>query len=73
MHPIDDNITKSKISHLTEKERYKIEGYRALKMSNRKIAIALNKSHSTINAEIKRGLVKQLRSEAYRTVKGLRI
>jgi IS30 family transposase len=48
--------------HLTEIDRYKIEGYRQLKLSNREIAKALGKSHSAINAEIRRGTVKQLTS-----------
>jgi len=61
----DDNtkIGASKARHLTEGERYKIEGYKAIKLSNRSIAKALEKSHSAINAEIKRGSVKQLRSD----------
>ena len=54
---------RSKISQITEKERYKIEGYKAIKLSNRSIAKILNKSHTAINNEIKRGTVKQLTSE----------
>ena len=61
----DDNTKKekSKGRHITEKERYKIEGYKGIKMSNREIAKALGKSHSAINEEIKRGMVRQLRSD----------
>jgi len=48
---------KRKGKHITEEERYKIEGYKEIKLSNREIARILNKSHSTINEEIKRGEV----------------
>jgi len=51
------------MSHITEKERYKIEGFKSIKLSNREIAKALNKSHTAINAEIKRGSVKQMKSD----------
>ena len=54
---------KSKTRHFTEGERYKIEGYKQLKLSNRKIAKILGKSHSAVNEEIKRGQVTQLTSE----------
>ena len=59
----NDNNTKNKISHFTEKERYKIEGYKAIKMSNRRIAKELNKSHSATNKEVHRGTVVQLNSD----------
>jgi len=61
----NNNIKKAKKkgSHITEEERYKIEGYKAIKLSNRAIAKVLNKSHSAINAEINRGKVKQLTTE----------
>jgi len=49
--------------HITEQERYKIEGFKQIKLSNRKIAKALNKSHTAINKEIKRGTVTQMNSE----------
>ena len=60
-----DNTKKGKreISHITEKERYKIEGYKAIKMSNRMISRMLCKSHSAINAEIRRGTVEQMKSD----------
>lgn len=62
----EKNNTKaggSKQSHITEKERYKIEGCKAVGMSNRAIAQVLNRSHTAINKEIKRGTVKQMRSD----------
>lgn len=49
--------------HITEKDRYKIEGFKQVKMSNRAIAKVLNKSHTAINTEIKRGSVKQLKTD----------
>jgi IS30 family transposase len=54
---------KSKATHITEAERYKIEGYKEIGLSNRKIAKAINKSHSSINNEVKRGKVRQLNSD----------
>jgi IS30 family transposase len=53
------NEEKSKGRHLTESERYKIEGYKQEKKSNRAIAALLGRSHSTINAEVKRGSCTQ--------------
>jgi IS30 family transposase len=38
---------KSKVRHLDERERNKIEGFKQLKMSNRAIAKLLGRSHST--------------------------
>jgi IS30 family transposase len=49
--------------YITEQERYKIEGFKAIKLSNRAIARALAKSHTAINDEIKRGTVKQLKTD----------
>jgi IS30 family transposase len=57
------NSDKRKGSHLTEEERYKIEGYKQIKLSNREIGKILGKSHSTINEEIKRGEVVQRRTD----------
>lgn len=54
---------KRKGAHLTEEERYKIEGYKEIGMSNRKIAKALSKTHSAINKEVKRGMVVQLKTD----------
>jgi IS30 family transposase len=49
--------------YITEQERYKIEGFKAIKLSNRAIARALDKSHTAINDEIKRGTVRQLKTD----------
>lgn len=64
-HQEQNSIKKREIkgSHLTEAERYKIEGYKEIGMSNREIAKVLHKSHSTINEEIKRGEVIQRRTD----------
>jgi len=50
-------------AHITEIERYKIEGYKEIKLSNREIGKILGKSHSAINEEVKRGRVRQLKSD----------
>jgi IS30 family transposase len=66
MCPNENNnieIEKRKGRHLSEQERYKIEGYKEIGMSNRKIAEALGKAHSGINKEIKRGEVLQRKSD----------
>ena len=62
---IDTNTgrSKSKHQHFTETDRYKIEGYKQIKMSHRKIAIELGKSHSAVNKEVKRGMVTQRTTE----------
>ena len=54
---------KRKGQHIREEERYKIEGYKEIGMSNRKIAKALNKSHSAINKEVNRGKVAQRKTD----------
>jgi IS30 family transposase len=48
---------------LKEAERYKIEGYKQIGKSNREIARIMGRSHSAINEEIKRGNVRQLKSD----------
>jgi IS30 family transposase len=54
---------RNKGGYISEPERYKIEGFKNVRMSNRAIAVALNRSHSSINEEVKRGTVKQRRSD----------
>jgi IS30 family transposase len=54
---------ESKGKHITEADRYKIEGYKQIKMSNREIARMLGKSRSSINAEIRRGSIEQRKSD----------
>jgi IS30 family transposase len=55
--------TKSKAAHITEEERYKIEGYKEIGMSSRQIGKAIGKTHGAVNKEIKRGTVKRRTSE----------
>ena len=58
-----------KNKHLTLKERQLIELWKSEGKSNRCIAKLLNKSHQTINNEIKRGMVlQQLRPSLFRRV-----
>ena len=46
---IDTNTdgNKSKYQHFTEAERYKIEGYKQIKMSHRKIRATAHETHLT--------------------------
>ena len=52
-------MSPSKGQHLTLSERIEIQMMKGLDKSNRFIAKALGRSHSTINAEVKRGIVTQ--------------
>ena len=58
MH-LNDTTGFVKGQHLTLHERIEIQTYKHLKHSNRFIAKALGRSHSTINDEIKRGTAVQ--------------
>lgn len=55
----NDITPKSKGQHLTLSERIEIQMMKRLEYSNRRIAKVINRSHSTINDEIKRGLASQ--------------
>lgn len=57
--PLNDTTTLCKGQHLTLTERIEIQTLNRQGFSNRRIAKALNRSHSTINDEIKRGLARQ--------------
>ncbi len=60
----EQNITKlKKWEHISEKERYKIEGYCQTGMKAAEISKLLGRDRRTIEREIKRGLTKQLTSE----------
>ena len=50
----NDITTRTKGQHLSLSERIEIQMMKALGYSNRRIAKQLNRSHSTINDEIKR-------------------
>ena len=54
-----DTLPINKWQHLDLTERFYIEKMIALGYSNRAIARGLNRPHSTINNEIKRGIIKQ--------------
>jgi len=54
-------ITKrEKYKHLTEKQRYKLEGYLEVKLTIEEVAKRLNKHKATIYRELKRGTVVRL-------------
>ena len=69
MSLIHFNTCDTKNKHLTERERYKIEGYLKDKKKAWRIAELLGKSERTIQREIKRGTVMLLDTELkeYRT------
>lgn len=55
----NDITTRTKGQHLSLSERIEIQTQKRLGYSNRRIAKNLNRSHSTINDEIKRGTATQ--------------
>lgn len=57
--PLNDTTTLGKGQHLTLTERIEIQEFKRQKKSNRIIAKALNRSHSTIKDEFKRGWARQ--------------
>ena len=60
----NNNITKQrKFKHLTERERYQIEGLLKAKKPAREIAMIIGKHQRTIEREIARGTVKMLNSD----------
>lgn len=63
----DNNKTKKRkgkvFKQITEPERYKIEGYKAAKLSNRAIGELLGKDRRTIDREVKSGTIKLRNSD----------
>ena len=59
MTHVDNNTESRKSKHLTYGEMQKIEAYKALKFSNRKIAALLGRSPQTINNAINKASVTQ--------------
>jgi len=59
MMPLNDTTTLHKGQHLALTERIEIQTLKRQGLSNRRIAKELNRSHSTINDEIKRGWARQ--------------
>lgn len=71
MEPRNCNTKRKKYVHLTEKDRFKIEGLLEGKKDAGEIAVLLRRDRSTIYREIKRGTIRRLRydlrdEEAYR-------
>lgn len=60
MKPKNCNTKRKKYVHLTERERYKIEGFFESKMGVDKIAAILGRDRSTIYHEKRRGTVRRL-------------
>lgn len=63
MTQVDNNTESHKGTHLTLGEMHKIEGYKAEKHSNRKIARLLGRSPQAINDAIKKGSIVQKRQQ----------
>lgn len=61
MTQVDDNINSRAGKHLTYEERVKIEAYKELGYSNRKIARILNRWPQTINNAVNRGTVRTIK------------
>src|SRR5690625_2394742 len=61
MTQVNDNINSRVGKHLTYEERVKIEGYKELGYSNRKIARILNRAPQTINNAVNRGTVRTIK------------
>jgi transposase, IS30 family len=62
MEPTNCNTKRKKYVHLTEKDRYKIEGLLEGKKDADEIAILLRRDRSTIYREIERGTVNRLQT-----------
>lgn len=58
-----------KYTHLSERERYKIEALLEGKKSPPEIALILNRNRSTIHREIKRGTIKRINTDLTQTKK----
>jgi len=63
MEHIDYTVKSGKYKHLTEKDRYRLEGYLEAGLTVKQAAKKLNSHISTIYREIKRGQVKRISSE----------
>ena len=57
--PLNDTTTLFKGQYLTLAERIEIHTLKCQRLSNRRISRILNRSHSTINDQIKRGWARQ--------------
>ena len=65
MEQANYSTKQGKYKHLSERDRYRLEGYLESRMSVRVIAEKLNSHISTVYREIKRGQVKRIRYGTY--------
>ena len=63
MEQINYTAKSAKYKHLTERDRYRLEGYLETGLAVKAIAQKLNSHLSTIYREIKRGQVKRIKSD----------
>jgi len=63
MTQVDNNTESLKEKHLTRGEMERIEGYKVIDFSNRKIARILGRNRQTINNAIKTGTIVQKRQQ----------
>jgi len=63
MTQVDNNTKSLKGTHLTRAEMERIEGYKVIDFSNRKIARILGRNRQTINNAIKTGTIVQKRQQ----------
>jgi IS30 family transposase len=63
MEQVDYTTRLGKYKHLTERDRYRLEGYLESGLTVKRIAQKLNSHISTIYREIKRGQVKKLKTD----------
>jgi len=60
MEQLNCTTKKGKYKHFTERQRYKLEGYKEARLSVKEIAKRLSKHQATVYREIKRGTVVRL-------------
>lgn len=60
MEHLNCTTKRGKYKHLTEKDRYKLEGYLEAHLKIEEIAIKLNKHKATVYREIQRGTVERI-------------
>ena len=60
MEQLDCTTKGRKYKHITERDRYKLEGYLELKLSTKEISKRLNKHKATVFREIKRGIILKI-------------
>ena len=63
MEQVNCTTKAGKYKHLTERDRYRLEGYLETGLTVKQIALKLNSHLSTIYREIKRGQVTRIRSD----------